>query len=389
MIKKNNAVVLMLMLILMMTPGGAVIAGADNGDTVKWQNETAQVTGAVPAGQAVKFLSLEDALKLAEENNAAIKKADIELEKSKIKLIQAKNAFKDINDAEDSPSGYMLSTFEAKGQVIIGQKAAEAGNQLAQKACDVAYEQIKLLIKKKYYAVLEAQDTVKVKESALKRAQKQLDTASASFKAGVVAKNDVLQAEMGLAKARADLAAARNAYMLAVIDLNREIGLDVNTQLQLTTKVDKKDILGEVDLQQYIDEALKNRLDIARDQAALDVAKISYDTAVSYTAPNTYVSRLAKLDMDSAARNLEETSKGVAYEVTQAYLNVQAAAEGLEFMEKAAEHARENLRLAETRYQVGVGTSMEVLNALVNSDEMETARVQALYRYNLAKMMFE
>lgn len=375
---KNRILVLLLVLALVF--GGAVTARADT---------TGAANGATPA-QAVKSLSLEEALKLAEENNAEIYKARVGLQKAQIQLDKAESGYEKIQDAQDAPYvGYLYSTYDTAGMAFVGKESAAAYLKVAQKSYEVAHEQIKLLIKSKYYAVLEKKDTVAVKEAALQRAQKQLDIANASFKVGSVAKNDVLRAEMGLASARADLTGARNEYQLAVIELNRAIGLDINTPLNLTTKVDKQDILGDVKLEQFIDEALKNRLDVARDEAAVEVADKTYQTLLTYKGGKSYDARLAKADLEVARRNLEETRKAVAAGITGAYLNVQSAAQRLAFLEKAVEQARENLRLAELRYQVGVGTNLELLDAMVNLNDMETNRVKALYGYNLAKMVFE
>jgi hypothetical protein len=53
------------------------------------------------------------------------------------------------------------------------------------------------------------------------------------------------------------------------------------------------------------------------------------------------------------------------------------------------EQARENHRLASLRYEVGVGTSLEVLQASEQLLRIESRYVEALFNYHLAVLTFE
>jgi len=53
-------------------------------------------------------------------------------------------------------------------------------------------------------------------------------------------------------------------------------------------------------------------------------------------------------------------------------------------MESSLKNARDNLELAQGRYEAGVGVTIEVTDAQVASVNAETSYVQALYDYQLA-----
>ncbi|MGQ9533502.1 MAG: TolC family protein [Desulfotomaculales bacterium] len=78
----------------------------------------------------------------------------------------------------------------------------------------------------------------------------------------------------------------------------------------------------------------------------------------------TFTTRPAQvIDVEKAEIDLENTRKQVAVDLTQAYLDVLAADKVLQSLKAGLEQARENHRLASLRYGVGVGTSLEVLQA--------------------------
>jgi outer membrane protein TolC len=53
-------------------------------------------------------------------------------------------------------------------------------------------------------------------------------------------------------------------------------------------------------------------------------------------------------------------------------------------MESTLQKARENLEIAQGRYEAGVGPYLEVTDAQLSAVNAETDRIQALYDYYLA-----
>ena len=68
-------------------------------------------------------------------------------------------------------------------------------------------------------------------------------------------------------------------------------------------------------------------------------------------------------------------------EVEQAYIAVVEADERIGATEKAIESARENLRLAQGRYDAGVGTILELTEAQLSLSNAEADYVRALTDY--------
>ena len=70
-----------------------------------------------------------------------------------------------------------------------------------------------------------ARNAVKLSEESVERLEKYLQDVQVQYRVGVVAKVDVLRSEVSLAQARQTLIEARNAYDLAMSNLNNIIGL--------------------------------------------------------------------------------------------------------------------------------------------------------------------
>jgi len=77
------------------------------------------------------------------------------------------------------------------------------------------------------------------------------------------------------------------------------------------------------------------------------------------------------------ARELQLTA-----DVTTAYLNVTTAARTADLQQQNAATARDALNLARARYEVGLGTFIDVTDALAAFERAETDRINAIYTYH-------
>lgn len=73
----------------------------------------------------------------------------------------------------------------------------------------------------------------------------------------------------------------------------------------------------------------------------------------------------------------------------QAVLNLGEAAESIAVSEITARQADENLELANGRYAAGVGSPIELTDALVAVSNAKTAYISALYNYKIAAASLE
>ncbi|HSE96065.1 MAG TPA: TolC family protein, partial [Methylomirabilota bacterium] len=244
------------------------------------------------------------------------------------------------------------------------------------------------------------------------------------FEVGIRAKSDVVRAEVDVANARVDLIRARNAVRFAEANLANALGLNA------TTPVDIEDILTYepvvLDQGLLLRDALSNRPELAQARARLDAARaqvagaragwgpdlnivgsvgtttdpvregltvneswsigvsLSWNLFQGFFTTNKIKETLALVDV--ARANYDTLELQVRLDVEQAYIQVVEASERIGATETAAESARENLRLAQGRYDAGVGTILDLTTAQLSLTQAEADQVRALtdYRVGLA-----
>jgi outer membrane protein TolC len=80
----------------------------------------------------------------------------------------------------------------------------------------------------------------------------------------------------------------------------------------------------------------------------------------------------------------EDRRQLIALEVEQSYLRVVETQERIKANEAAARAAKENLDLAQGRYQVGVGSIIEVTDAETLYTDAQTTYIRSVYEYKIA-----
>jgi outer membrane protein TolC len=116
----------------------------------------------------------------------------------------------------------------------------------------------------------------------------------------------------------------------------------------------------------------------------------SWNTAVTLTVPlfqggltRGRVSE-ARANQLAAEAQRDVTRQSILLEVNQAYADLESATTRVEVMKLTLQKARENLEIAQGRYEAGLGPYIEVTDAQLSAVNAETDHIQALYDYYLA-----
>lgn len=362
------------------------------------------------AENEVLKLSLEDAMKLAEENNQQVKLSELALEKAKLGRQQYRHQDKRIRDAIDSweqmtpeekadmdLEEYMtrlgeyeaLSSFDTSSQMDLLDKKTEVYLKLAEAGIDVTIRGIRFGVEAAYYGAISARDNRLLAEAAVERYQDLLRIAEAKYNAGVVAKTEVLDAQVQLAKAEADLLKAKSQEEKAYINLKKLLGLAQDELIELTDTFDYKPVDFDVTLEELIAEALKNRIDIMSAEGAYEVAKLDFDLNSKVYPSNTFIYKEKQHAMEDARIKLEDTKASVEAEVRQIWLDFEEAKVNIPVLDKALEMAEESLRLARLSYEAGLVRSVDVAAAEEGLRQVQLQRSGVIYNYNLARLKLE
>lgn len=275
-------------------------------------------------------------------------------------------------------------------------------------------------VKQAYYNLLQAEKNLEVAVETVKLTQDQLDQAKGFFDAGVKSRYDVTSAEVNLSNAKLGQIRAENAVQVARVTLKNAMGAPDLADFTI------EDMLAfqrnPVTFDDAVQRAYANRPDLQSLLAQQEASKESVSLARSghyptltgnanYTrAGDTFMPEqsgwsagvtltfplfngfLTNNQVKEAKQNLniqkaseESLRQGILLEVQQAYLNLRALEDGVAVAELTVRQAKENYDIVNGRYAAGVGSPLDVTNALVGLTNAKTNYIAALADYKTAE----
>lgn len=308
-----------------------------------------------------------------------------------------------------------------------GQRTAlirQAEEQLRSDELDVERqsEVIRLNVTTQYYDLQQADENVRIAQSAVTNAQASLRDAQALERAGVSTRFDVLRSQVNLANFQQQLVNAVSQQRINRRQLAQTLNLPQSIDV---TTADPVRLAGlwNIPLEQTIVLAFQNRPELQQQLVQRNIFEQQRRQALSTLGPqvslvasynlqdqfddnrsvqDTYSvgvrgslalfdagAARARADQARANIRIAETQFGtqrnlVRFEVEQAYSQLQSNLENVQTANTAVEQSREALRLARLRFQAGVGTQTEVIDAENDLTRAEGQRVQAILNYNRA-----
>lgn len=411
--------------------------------------ETAADDGSPPPvpKQQGKLLTLQEAIKMAEQNNPDIltvsqdvymRKQDVEkahyyaeklrdvkkdadLGEEMLKMINQQLAM--IPDPDDpvykptydyliqqkeiienkleEAAPYTNGTYENGKILELYEAQAKMGLNITTIGQKVAVQKISLLVSKEYFDAVKYQKLADMKKTAMDRAQAQEKAAKASYDAGFRAKDDYLLAKAQSELMRADYESAQMNVNNALIELKATIGMDQDTAVRLSPWNETKMM---PDQSKGLEQGLKKRLEIQKAQGELDIANLNLKIAKEYLGPGAVDYEQARISTVKAQIELQRQKYNVEKDIRQAYQSLLTTNKMSEGVKDTVASARESASIAEYRYREGfsipspimkalnaedlAGTTVEVLAAQEKLMDVEEKVIEIEYNNNLAKVNY-
>jgi outer membrane protein TolC len=308
-------------------------------------------------------------------------------------------------------------------QVLFDFGKTWASTDVARRLAEVALEDTELqrqlvtqTVKESFTNINFAQRLIRVNEQALQRADLNLRSARGFFEVGTRPKSDVTRAEVDVANARVDVIRARNAERLARVALATAMGLPATTPLQIEDNLIYQPVT--LDPARLLEEALRQRPESRQARLQADAAegrvrrafrdffpditgsgfygaqrtdlsevwelRLSLDWSLFDGGRRIALYREAKANLDAAKARVRATELDVSREVEQAQNNVIESQERIQAAQVAVASAQENFRLAQGRFDAGVGTILELTDAQLALTLAQNTEAQALADYRIA-----
>jgi outer membrane protein len=319
----------------------------------------------------------------------------------------------------------------AGGAIRAQVELARLSSLLADQTVRAATEDVVYSTETAYYNLLVSQNLVNINTEEVRAAKAHLDDVQKKRSGGVAADFDVLRAQVELSNAEVSLIRSRNAINLARANLIKTMGVSQDSDFVLSDEFVFAPT--KVSMEEAVKTAFTNRPDlysreyqIRQQREQLRIARSRYLPNVSAYFTNSWANPSPsnfgssanewgriwqaglqgawpifdgfaregdiiqqKARLKQAQIGLVDTEETAVFELTQAILSMENAAESVQSQQLNVTRATEGLRLADVGYQQGIKTQVEVIDA---QSALTTARVnflQAIYQHVVAKLAVE
>jgi len=310
-------------------------------------------------------------------------------------------------------------------------RAAERQLRQSELLLEQAKEQLRLDVTLDYYNLQESNEQVRIAKSAVDAAQRSLDDARKLERAGVGTRFAVLQAEVQLANEIQKLVNEQASVLKAQRQIAQRISLPQDVNLAAADEVKPGDV-WPLTLEESIILAYQKRPELeqrlveqeissAQRQVALAAIRPRLGVFGQYTLDQTFQNtdsgdtetsqdtltqqyrvglnlnwrffdggaakasaRQQELGQETATVQFADDRNQIRQQVEDAYYDLQSNRANIATAGEGVKQAEEALRLARLRFQAGVGTQIDVINAERDLTQAKGNQVTAVINYNRA-----
>jgi outer membrane protein TolC len=146
----------------------------------------------------------------------------------------------------------------------------------------------------------------------------------------------------------------------------------------------------EISLEESVQIALKNNLDLKMAAYDLSLKEIEYEEAKINNLLKASIINLesAKLSLKRAKDSFEERRKKLLEEVTNWYYQILKSEQKVQIEKISVEEAKENLEMVKNRFSLGDANQLEVMQAEITLSSAQLNLTRAENELRLAKMNF-
>lgn len=300
---------------------------------------------------------------------------------------------------DDAPT-LQLARFDVEEAMIglreaeLGQLAGQPRNEYeqvlrrlhdAQEAYIDQLAHIALQVEEAYYKVLGSGEALTIQKSNVEQADRQFALTKARYEAGLIARQDFLEAELSYEQTIYTLETVEREHDDAWRHLRRLVGLDDETALRLHDDVSFEPL--HIELHVAVSEALTNRSEIRRAERAVGQADTAVRQAAAPYAAPVELDR-AEMNLARAKIQLEETIRQIEDEVRNEWFALVDLSRNVEVTARKERLAHNKVEISRTRYE---GGAIALLQLLQDEETYARARqdaVGAMWDYNLARARF-
>jgi outer membrane protein len=316
------------------------------------------------------------------------------------------------------------SIFEG-GRTKIGWEQAKQHLSLASLALERTRQKVISQTAKAYVGLVLAQKNIIVTQQALETSKANLKMIQSRYNSGFVVKSDLLRAKVHIADLEQQKLLTESRFKINEAKLSTSMGSGNADSLNPVTPLNiGSEISGTID--NWIHTALSKRPEMENLRLEEDIAKKEVEKSraghypdvnlvgnyeinsedFSDSADNYAIGAVMRVNIFSGNRITEETRAaksmlsrvqemqksielGIKVQVREAFLKAISARKRIDVAKTAVDQAEEGLRIVKNRYNNGLLTIVDLLDAELARQQAHTNYFKALHDYKVARVDLE
>lgn len=398
-------------------------------------------------------VNIEKAVKTALEQNEDVKIAKEDLKNSKYRYDEAfSGALPRVTgdltylnrtwvSEELFDPGYKEHTLSAEIKIIqpiwLGGKVgtavdiAKVYEKLSKKQFQLSQDEVVLNTKSSFYSILLAKEALRVMLLVKNDADENLKRIEIMFKNGLASEYDYLKAKVRVNSLNPQIEEIKNNVHLAEDNLKSIMGIDYNTDVDFNDKLPEFTGFEDID---YRTIALSNRKELKLLEDKIEMLRLNQKIVFSNHLPNvvalgtwshtgtaedlgdnfdtdltlrkinlglnvsipiysggetTAKVDQAKIEVKKAEYELQKTRRMIELQVQQIINEIKKSIVEIKLHDESIEESEKSLIIANVRYESGLGTQLEVIDAQTAVQQAKLSRIQALNTFVVKNVELE
>lgn len=343
---------------------------------------TAQ-TSKTTDGKTAKTVTYDEAVKLAIKNTSSIATIDEAMDY----MENSKEAIS-TNLSGYYPYSGTSQTVETAIGTLLSSIGTIDGNSKAYRYQKQMLEETAELMVKNYF------DTIKTSENALALAKDSLRLKQDEYsqlvlknKLGMISNNDLKNASNALTKMKENVKMAELAIDSVYSSLGNTIGLKAGTDFDIDYTLEYKPFEMEIGLDSYITQKSSTDPSVQVAKANLETAEFQKKVSTYETEPYSYQQK--DNAVNSADRTWGDTVKNLKTAISNAYNSIGQLESNRTALEAALADAKTTYATAQTNYQVGNITKLQLEQAELAVKSAENDLISNASSHDLLVFQFE
>lgn len=306
--------------------------------------------------------------------------------------------------------------------IYEGYKVQDLGVDVAKIKLEATRRDVSFQVIEGYFRILQAMRLVEVGQASVEQLTAQVQRARVFEKNGMVSRNDVLRAELGLAAAKQKLIQSKGQLTLAQSSLALQLGLSPATEIVPQDEPRVYVSVEEIDDDQAMRRVIRQRLELRQLATRIEQTKAGTSAAWSKMIPQVsamanysratgskfqpeesyYVGLAAQWNVwewgasyygtvEAKSREqqtllaYEKVKQALQLDARAAQVKLRTAQEALLVAKQAVTQAEENFRLEQKRYEAHANTSFDVIDAESQLTQARAMLHTATYDHLIAR----